>query len=235
MSLFEVTILGCLGDALSFAIGLILWSRLSRPYRLLAIFYTFAIVIDGIIVHLSYHRLPNAWPLSIFAQLEFAAWCLFLSYHNKNPFRGILRVSVSLFFLIWVGLLIAGFSVHWLYYFFSTLEPFLILAFSTYTAYKIAEDCDTTLIYSPAFWTCTGLVIYFASCIFIFGITYFKAGGAGVWGVHTALNLIAHLFYTGGFLLQSRLQIGGSLASVPRFSWSWLLALSAISLALING
>ena len=177
--------------------------------------------------------MPNIWMLTLFIHFEYGFVTFILSKWLSKNLKKPLVSSILIFYLSYILLISQGLDIRELYFFYSTLEHFLLLTISAYTLYYLTDGKDNFSFYNDSrFWISAGVLIYFSGNLLLYEIGYFKPVN-DIWLIHAGLNIIANIFYTGGFLSQNRLRTIGFWVSVPRLSLSLLLLLLPVSYVII--
>ncbi|MFQ6103025.1 MAG: hypothetical protein ACE5OP_01890 [Candidatus Glassbacteria bacterium] len=165
-------------------------------------FLVIAVSVEGAAAALAFHKSYNLWLFNIFIVVDYSFLALVFSFwQKKKTFEKILRLSVPLFLLFWLGAKLFQLeSFDQINNYSRTLESLILTAISLYTLYILNEEDDILLIRDRRFWAAAAVLIYFAGNMMIFAIGEVILGGVHVWLVHSSLNIVTNLCYAGAFL-----------------------------------
>jgi len=217
LSSLENTLLTAIIDLLPLAIGFHFRNCLSRELKVLLIFISIAFSTDIVLIYCAYHKMPNMGLVSIYSLLEFGIfYCLFsiiLGVRRLNRF--LWGGFLTLTFLPTISL--AWVSLSDLLHMVKIAECAILISLALYTLYSLIHDDSGPVLKEPKFWIATGVLIYFSgNALFFTTLPFLKTNT--IWTLHLVLNLIANLFYTGGFLSRRRLTTGRSSSLEPELS-----------------
>lgn len=202
--------LSYLSDIVPFVFGLYLYRYLDSDMKLLLSLFTIVLLVDAILFYMSFNQINNLWLLHIFTLIEYSFLILVFASWQKNAFlKRCLRLSIPLFALIWFAskLFLEGFNQ--IDNFTSSLESMLLVGVSAYTLYDLSKEYLFTIYKEYRFWVAGAVLIYFTGNQLFFALSNI----INVWPLHSALNIIANLSYTLGFLcLPRHLKYGGLLS-----------------------
>jgi len=94
-----------------------------------------------------------------------------------------------------------------------TMESIILSSVAIYTLYRLNFNSKAIIYRDKQFWISIGVVTYFGGNLLLFAFGYLIETEFfnSAWIIHSGLNILANLFYAGGFLcLHPRLSIGGS-------------------------
>ena len=183
--------------------------------KLLLLLFCVGLLIDALGYYLySYTKFRNTlWLFHVYTLIEYSLLILVFSFMQKNiKLKRIFRLSIPVFFVLWIGakLFCEDFSQTDSYS--SSLECLLLVAASFGTLYTLGKQYFENIFRDPQFWVGSGVLIYFSGNLLAFALSNTSLN----WSFHHSLmTIISNLFYTGGFLcLHPRRNYGGLLSSV---------------------
>ncbi len=204
MSLLQLTFIGSSTDLIPFLFGLFSYRKLGKDMKLFLLYFFLILPMDIRILYLGYHHLPNLIELNLFIVIEYALLMAVLSYWQpKKRLRSILQVSILLFLVAWVGLKVSGWPLLDLFFYFKTIEAVFIVIVATNVLYRLNFDERIVLLSRYSFWISAGFLIYFSMSVLLFVL----AAGLKIhppYYFHVVLNIVANLFYAGGFYCLKR-------------------------------
>lgn len=199
MSVFQLTFIGSSTDLIPLLFGLFSYRKLGKEMKLFLLYFVLVLPMDIRILYLGYHQLPNLMELNIFLLIEYALLIAVLSYWQpKKRLRSVLQVSTLLFLLAWLGLKVSGWPLLDLFFYFKTIESVFIVIVAANVLYRLNFDEQIVLLSYHSFWISAGFLIYFSMSVLLFVL----AAGLRIqppYYFHTVLNIVANLFYAGGF------------------------------------
>ena len=216
-SSFENTLLTTIIDLIPLAIGFHFRNYLSRELRVLFIFISMAVSADVVLIYYAYYKMPNIEIVSTFSLLEFGIFFYLFGIliGVKQPNRMIVASFLALTILPTISL--AWVNLSHVLHIIKIAECAILIPLSLYALYSIVKNNSNPEIKEPKFWTASGVLIYFSGNALLFTtIPFFETNV--VWLLHLILNLIANLFYTGGFLSRRRSKTGRSSSLEPELS-----------------
>lgn len=204
--------LAWLSDAVPFFVGVYLYRWLSKDMRILLRYFAIVLLVDVILYYTSFIiKINNLWLFHIFTLVEYSFLILVFSSWQKNALlKRNMRLSIPIFAMIWVmaKFFLEGFNE--IDNFTSSVESVLLVVVSAYTLYDLNKENVVSIYKEPRFWVAGAVLIYFSGNLLCFAFSNVVL----VWPIHSVLNIIANLLYTGGFLcLPRRLNYGGLLSS----------------------
>lgn len=221
-SYMYMAIAALLIDLLPFCVGVYCWRYLSRPLQVLLAFNLFTIVIDISTVFAAASNASNLWQMAIFTLVEYGFLVYIFSIWQSNvTLRNGLRISIALWALAWCIAWLSGATIPAMLHQFQLVESIMLISVSTYTLHKISNQASTATRRVPAFWISVGVLFYFAGNFLLFAALKFivdPALFAKLWLIHLGLNMVACIFYAGGYLSNRRLKVYGSSSSEPQLS-----------------
>ncbi len=212
MSYFDYfAIFSCI---IPFIVGLYLYFKLNTAMKFLFLLLCVGLIVDAIGYYLySYTKFRNTlWLFHLYTLMEYSLLILIFSFMQKNiKLKRVFRLSIPVFFVIWIGakLFFEDFSQRDNYT--SSLECLLLVAAAFSTLYALGKYHFDNIFRDPRFWVSSAVLIYFSGNLLAFALSNTSVN----WSFHHSLmSIISNLFYTGGFLcLRPRRNYGGLLSS----------------------
>ena len=204
-------------DLSPLVVGFFLRKRLCRELGMLLILTSMAVLADSVLIYYAYHKMPNIGLVTIYSLLEFGAFyylfCILLAVKRLGRFlwAGLLALTI----LPAIGLALS--SLMDVLYTVKIAECAILIPLALYTLYSIIHDDSEPVLKEPKFWIASGVLVYFSGNALFFTTLPFLESNT-IWALHLILNLIANLFYTGGFLSQRRSKTGRSSSLEPELS-----------------
>jgi hypothetical protein len=205
-------IFSALSSLVPLGAGLYFFRRLDIEMKILTIFFSFALIVEIIGFYLSFNRISYIWLIHLYTLLEYSLLMLIFSYWQKdNVLRRNLRLSIGFFAFIWIGAKMFMENLSYWDNYTASLESVLLVGVSAYTLFELSKENRTSLYKEPRFWVCGAVLVYFTGNLMVFALINIITID---WPIHSLLNIVANLFYTGGFLCsRHRLNYGGLLSS----------------------
>ncbi len=206
-------IISGLSSLLPLIIGLHLYRRLNIEMKILTILFTFILIVEILGFYLSFIGINYIWLIHLYTLLEYSLLMLIFSYWQKNNvLKRNLRLSIPFFTFIWIGAKVFMENLNQWDNYTASLECVLLVGVSAYTLFELSKDNTITIYKVPRFWVSGAVLIYFAGNLMVFSLINIIII---TWPIHSALNIISNLCYTGGFLclIPRRLNYGGLLSS----------------------
>lgn len=220
MSISNTIYVAAAADILPLLAGLTYVRHLNRPLRLLILFYLFILGVNVSNIYSHIHQVSNLWGLNAFIMVEYAFLAYIFSFWIDRPkVKKLLQTSIPLMILSWVIVKLCGATLFDTLHYFKVVESSLLISLSTYKLHKITSESESPSYQLPEFWISVGVLLYFSGNILLFiAMKLFLDMQlfAKVWMIHVGLNVVANLFYSGGFLSQGRLKSCGSLYLEPQ-------------------
>ena len=220
MKLSSTIYIGVAADVLPLLVGLACLRYLDKPLRLLVLFYVFILGVNATNIYSIQNKVSNLWALNIFLLAEYAFLAyIFSLWLDGGKVKKLLHISIPLMITAWIAAKLAGVSLFGTLHQFKVAESILLILLSTYTLHRITSQSETPNYRLPEFWISVGVLLYFSGNILLFiAMKLFLDMKifAKAWLIHLGLNIIANIFYSGGFVSQRRLKSCGSLSSEPQ-------------------
>lgn len=200
---YSVSVASCLIPLFA---ALYVYQKLTSVLKIFLLLLVLVAVTEASGFILSYEGVRYLWIYHIYTLVEYSLFVLIFLFWQKEPrVRKILGFSIPGFFVIW---LIAKFSVErWgeMDNFTSSLEAVILIGVAAYTLINLTQEKMNSLIADPRFWITMGVLIYFTGNIVTFALgnvllSLLQKGDQVIWPLHSILNIVANLFYAGGFL-----------------------------------
>jgi len=178
-------------------IGLIRFKSLSKELKLFLFFIIFIILTDLTLFFLAAKRINNLWLIHFYTLFEFIILSFLFSYWQKTKYviYG-LRFSIFIFALIWIVAKIVLENFSRFDNFTASFSSIILMCFAIITLINLIKEPTFNILREPKFWVSSGILIYFGGNFFSFALSTVIT----VWSLHDVINIIANLFYAGGFL-----------------------------------
>jgi hypothetical protein len=202
-----------ISNLIPFVVGLILYRYLVKELKILLIYFLTAISVDIIGIFLALNSVNNLWLFNIFTVAEYSFFIIIFSFWQKKELKRKFQFSIPLFFLIWLIIQIIIGTFNKLNYPSMTIEGIVLATIAFYTLYNLSLDTKKLIYKDKRFWIAFGVITYFTGNLLLFSFGYLIETDFmdSAWLIHSALNITANIFYTGGYLCyHPRLNIGGS-------------------------
>jgi hypothetical protein len=202
-----------ISNLIPFVVGLILYRYLVKELKILLIYFLTAISVDIIGIFLALNSVNNLWLFNIFTVAEYSFFIIIFSFWQKKELKRKFQFSIPLFFLIWLIIQIIIGTFKKLNYPSMTIEGIVLATIAFYTLYNLSLDTKKLIYKDKRFWIAFGVITYFTGNLLLFSFGYLIETDFmdSAWLIHSALNITANIFYTGGYLCyHPRLNIGGS-------------------------
>lgn len=222
MDIVHSIVIGSATDLVPFVVGICIWERLSRELKILWIFFLLTVLTDVLVVYLAVNKMTNIWLFSIFTILEYGFLVyVFSCWEGRELVKRALQFSLIIFATIWLCLRLAGIPGAEIYYYGKLVESVVLVALSVHLLYTVNKSGVASLLKSAHFWFGSGVLLYFAGNVMLFALNIFIETRfiSSFWLIHSGLNIVANLCYTGGFLSHYRFKACGSSASARPLSW----------------
>lgn len=186
-----------MSDAVPLTLGLYSWNILSRNMKILLWLFICVAFFDSIsiyrVVNNSTH---NMMELHIYTLLEFGFLMVILSNWQKTSnSRQFLKFTIPLFVLIWIVAKIYLEEPTRFDSFTSSLESAVLAGASAFTLLGFLRENPESLFKQPRFWVMGAILIYFSGNLVAFALRPVIM----VWSIHSVLNIVSNLCYSGGF------------------------------------
>ncbi len=177
----------------------------------LKIFFLLFIAASAVDISTLYIRLVenkiNVWLFHIYTLVEFTLLILlFTRWQTNQLIKKVMTVNLPLFVIVWI--LSKSYIESWtqLDNFTASIESVFLIGASTITLYQLNSDSKILSFKDYRFLISTGVLIYFGSNLFIFGMSNLM----DVWPIHSAINILCNILYAITFLCQHpRLSFSG--------------------------
>jgi hypothetical protein len=206
MQLFILYI--CYGvEGLTGLIGLLRFKKLNQPLRILEYYILFCLVVGLFELCLARHHIHNLWLLHINDPVELIL-LVFVLYGWKTSIKygRYLIGSFALYFFIWVIGLFTFEPIYETTTYTSDIMEAIQIIFGTWLLMIILGDEQHRRKNDARFWAVSGIVLYAASTIVLFGLfnVMLKNLPAQVminlWLINLVSIIICHLFFLRAFL-----------------------------------
>jgi hypothetical protein len=169
--------------------------------RILLVFFAVSLLIEVIVDLLALYKINNLWLFHISTLLEYTLLILVFSYWQKKDILKLsLRLSIPLFLLIWFAAKLFLESFNQFDNFTSSMAGVILVVVSSYTLYDLSKENSVSLSRDPRFWVGSAVLIYYTGNLMLFALSNIIT----IWAIHSILNIIANLIYSGGFLCLRR-------------------------------
>ncbi|NIU00146.1 MAG: hypothetical protein GWN01_04160 [Nitrosopumilaceae archaeon] len=189
-------------------IGILRYKYLPQEIRLLLLFFIIVVANESFTTYMTFKEKNTYWIFHIYTLIEYSLLILVLSYWQKNKvLRQSLLWSILFYGMIW---LVAKISIEKVTHFdniTAAISHIILVGVATYTFYTMSKENFRNLFRDPRFWISSGIIIYYTGNLLwlIFGnvmlswpLTYLTIA----WYLHWSINILANVFYAGGFLCQ---------------------------------
>lgn len=180
-----------------------------------------SIAIDFLSFSLSFYNSNTLWLGHLYTLFEYSFLVFMFSFWpQNNEYRKNLRLSILLFTTIWITAKLFVEDLSQFDNYTTSLESVLILIFSGHLLYALQKENIQYLFREPRFWISCGIFIYFSGNLLMFSL--FNIMGAASLGdlifywpiIHSSMNIVENLCFTGAFLCHLyRPSYGGLLVS----------------------
>jgi hypothetical protein len=191
------------GTAIPFLVGLFLYKKFDPTFKKVFYYALAATVFEALAKILSINYYPNTFVYSAFSVVEI----LLISYifypvlaTKKTNVLYIILYTIYGIVYLWCRLFATGIFVR--AYSQTLAGSFCLLFFAGFTAYKLAAQLNERLIknslflfaFTVLFFNATNMFIYAASVVLT--SKEFQSIYSYVWGFHSIINFLFHLFIT---------------------------------------
>ena len=190
------------GTAIPFLVGLLLYKKLDSTFKKVFYYALAATVFEAVAKILSYNYYPNTFVYSAFSVVEI----ILMGYifypvlaTKKNIMYFIIYSAYGITYL-WCRLFATGIFVR--SYSQTLMASFCLIIFAGNTMIKLAEQLNEPLVKNSYFLFAFAVLFFNASNMFIYAARIvlsaeeFNAIYDYVWGFHSIINFIFHLFIT---------------------------------------
>lgn len=141
----------------------------------------------------------NFWLFHIYTLIEYSCIMYALSGWQESPgLRKLLRYSIPVFFLIWLGSKLTVEELVVFDNFTASLSSGLLTFAAGFTLYGSLSDQKQPVFREPRFWIASAVLIYGTGTIVIFSLGISASNSP--WIINTIINIITKCLYMGGFL-----------------------------------
>lgn len=188
-----------LSSLIPFIAGIISYRFGKEDMRIFAIFFGIAVVSDLFLMYTAAQHMNNLWALHVWSLVEYCFLAYVFSYWQKNnTFRRLLRWSIPVFIIMWLVAKLISMEVMTQFHNYTrSIGSMILIVVSVTTLYRLSESEGIFRLYQ--FWISLGVLIYFAGNIIWFSVNNIVLVGSLLF-MHSIVNIIANLLYTGGFL-----------------------------------
>lgn len=149
----------------------------------------------------------NVLLFHIYTLIEFILLIyLFIRWQTNPLIKKAMALNLPIFVIVWI--LSKSYIESWnrIDYFTTSIESVFLIGASTITLYQLNSENKILSFKDYRFLISTGVLIYFGSNLFIFGMSNL----IDVWSVHSAINILCNILYAITFLCQHpRLRFSG--------------------------
>ena len=174
-----------------------LWGVLPRELKILLGLFVVVVGADAVSIYMIIRQQSNIQVLHIYTLLEYSFLIIVFSYWQKSPsLRRYLLISIPLFALLGISAKIFLEAPTQFDNFTSSVEGAVLVGVSAYTLYGLILEDLGSLYREPRFWVSVAVLVYFSGNLVAFSLRPVIFIGV----IHSILNIISNLCYTGGFL-----------------------------------
>jgi len=204
MSAFYAILLGSSTDVLPVIVGLFVYGKLGRDLKLFWLYFLFASLLNVRILYLQYYNLPNLVEFNIFGLTEYTLLVsVYALWQSSKLLRRALQGSIVVFLSTWVLLRLSGWSLVDLFFYFRIFASVTYVSLAAHLLHRLQTNEDIPIFSTYQFWFSTGILFYSATSVFFYALIAGFGVQDAMW-VHSSLNIMANLFYAGGFYCLKR-------------------------------
>lgn len=186
-----------------FVIGIFFYRKLGKDLKIFLLLLAISVIVEAIVDYFAFLKINNLWLFNIYFLIDYSFFMIVFSlWQDNRKIKNTLRISIPVFFIIWlIFLFILGGFLKFNYVA-RYIECIIFTIVSLYTLYKIGLDGDILVYKDYRFWISLGVLIYFAGNIFIYALGFLMDSEFmdSAWIIHNSLNITHNLCFAGGFL-----------------------------------
>lgn len=185
------------------------YKRLSLEFKLLLLFFVYAVLSNLIIISTARSNLNNLWLFHLYTLFEFIILLWVISFWVQSiRLRQALRLGGIAFFGFWIVSKMTFESLNNYDTVTATVAHIVFIPVALYALYRISLAGSNNLLKDPRFWICVAVLIYSTGNIFWLSlgneiVSWPKEQMLTAWGIHWMLDILANLFFAGGFWWQA--------------------------------
>lgn len=203
-NLFPLYSIAAFSAAVPLSTGAYLYRRLNLDMKILLLLFAIVVLVEGYTFYQTLNKTDYYWIHHIYMPFEYGLIAFVFSCWQKKPLmRRALRISVPIFLLVCLADMISSRNLNNFNDFTAPLACTLYIGISAYTLVNLQKESPDSGLKNYRFWVGTALLIYSAGGLAYFAFfDYFFS--YEIWAIHAALNIIAHILYSIGFICQTR-------------------------------
>lgn len=200
MSIELVDLVSALSVLIPSAASIYFFRSASRDMRFFALFIILSLISSLAVTTLAIYQVNNLWLFHAFTPIEYGLLIYVFSFWQSQSMARILKWSIALFFLVWIGTILLQIEqFDHFYHPTRSLSTIILTIISLYTLIRISIQGENLIFRDYRSWIILGVLLSFTGTAIIFDLSDL-ALIRSVWTIHSILNVTGNLCFACAFL-----------------------------------